>query len=178
MDNSNIGLTTKDTLWRGLATGLLAELSEMVYQTRWLFLLALILVLIDFWFGISVSKIKGIPIRWSRAGRRTLNKSIDYLCYITLGIVLGKAFGEPFGLQPHTLAVIVMILCCGFEIDSIWSHICILHGFKKPVSIWRIILMLLSLKFKEIKEELTEIEEKIEHAVEESEHEKQLKQEE
>ncbi|MCM1438812.1 MAG: phage holin family protein [Roseburia sp.] len=150
-------------------TGILSEMTDMVYQTRWLFLLALFLVIIDFWFGINVSKAQNIPIRWSRAGRRTLNKSIDYLCYITLGIVLGKAFGEPFGMEPHTLAIIVMLFCCGFEIDSIWSHICILHGIKKPVSVWRVILLVITFKFKEIKEELTEIGEKIEDAVEEAE---------
>lgn len=167
MDSSNIGLTGKDTLWRGLATGIMAELADMMYQVRWLFLLAIILVLIDFWFGISVSKAQNIPIRWSRAGRRTINKAIDYLCYITLGIVLGKAFGEPFGLEPQTLAVIIMLLCCGFEIDSIWSHICVLHGIRKPLSVWRVLLMVLSLKFKEIKEELSDIGTKIEEAVDE-----------
>lgn len=103
-------------------------------------------------FGISASRVQGIEIRKSRAGRRTLNKIIDYLCYILLGAVIGKAIGEPYGLNPITVSITIMVLCYCFEIDSIYGHICILHGIKKKYSIWSIFWKLLTFKFKAVGE--------------------------
>lgn len=160
----NTGLTTKDTLGRALMTGIMAEMYDTLYANRWLFIMALTIVLVDFWFGMSESKAKGERVRWSRAGRRTINKSIDYLCYITMGMILGKAMGEPLGLEPVNVSVVVMLFCCGFEVDSIWGHICYLHGIKKPLSVWKILLLLLTFRFQEIKEELHEIGDTLEEA--------------
>ena len=55
---------------------------------------------IRFMFGLSASRLQKIEIRKSRAGRRTLNKIVDYICYVLLGAVLGKAIGEPYGMNP------------------------------------------------------------------------------
>ena len=160
----NTGLTTKDTLGRILMTGIMAEVYDTLYANRWLFITALIIVLVDLWFGISESKAKGERVRWSKAGRRTINKSIDYICYIAIGIILGKALGEPLGLEPEHVSVVVMLFCCGFEVDSIWSHICYLHGIKKPLSVWKILFLLFAFRFREIKKELYEIGDILEEA--------------
>lgn len=165
MDNTSGGLTTKDTIVRVLFTGFLIEAYHIIYQNRWLFILALILVLVDFRFGINVSKKKGVPIRWSRAFRRTINKFIDYMCYIALSMVLGEAIGKPLGIEPIIISTITMVLCCGFELDSIWSHICILHNIKKPVSMWKLLLYIFTLRFKEIKTDLLEIGDNIEKEI-------------
>ena len=141
-----------NTLFKTGIIGFTAECYAIIFDLRWMILLAFVLIIADFWFGISASKSQGIEIRKSRAGRRTLNKVIDYLCYILLGAVIGKAIGEPYGLNPITVSITIMILCYCFEIDSIYSHICVLHGVQKRYSIWSIIWKLITFKFKGVGE--------------------------
>lgn len=141
-----------NTLFKTGIIGFTAECYAIVFDLRWMILLAFVLIIADFWFGISANKLQGIEIRKSRAGRRTLNKVIDYLCYIVLGAVIGKAIGEPYGLNPITVSITIMILCYCFEIDSIYNHICVLHGVQKRYSIWSIIWKLITFKFKDVGE--------------------------
>ena len=82
---------------------------------------------------------------------------VDYFLYITLGSLLGKALGEYYGLDPIVISVSTIILCYAFEIDSIYGHICAIHGIKKHYSIWRLIGMLLSLKFKAFGEQMKDM---------------------
>lgn len=138
-----------------LKTGIIGFTSEcyaIIFDLRWMILLAFVLILSDLWFGISVSRMKGIEVRKSRAGRKTLNKVIDYLCYVLLGAVIGKAIGDPYGLNPITVSITIMILCYCFEIDSIYNHICELHGVKKRYSIWDILWKFITFKFKDVGE--------------------------
>lgn len=144
--------TTAQSLFKTSLIGLFGECTQILYDLRWMILLAIILILSDLWFGISASRVQGITIRKSRAGRRTLNKLVDYICYILLGAVIGKAIGEPYGVNPILVSITVMILCYCFEIDSIYGHICEIHGIKKQYSIWKIIFKLFTLKFKELGE--------------------------
>lgn len=141
-----------NTLFKTGIIGFTAECYAIVFDLRWMILLAFVLIIADFWFGISASKLQGIEIRKSRAGRRTLNKVIDYLCYILLGAIIGKAIGEPYGLNSITVSITIMILCYCFEIDSIYNHICVLHGVQKRYSIWSIIWKLITFKFKDVGE--------------------------
>ena len=138
------------------------EFINLIYDLRWMILLALVLVIGDFWFGINKSKYVGTPIRKSRACRRTINKFIDYILYILMGAFLGKAFGSPFGFDPIIVASIVMILCYGFEIDSIYGHICVLHGIKNRISIWRILILLITMRFKSLQSIFSDMAEQIE----------------
>lgn len=144
--------TTTQALFKTSMIGLLGECTRILYDLRWMILLAVILILSDLWFGISASRVQGIAIRKSRAGRRTLNKLVDYICYILLGAVMGKAIGEPYGVDPMVVSITVMILCYCFEIDSIYGHICEIHGIKKQYSIWKIIFKLFTFKFSELGE--------------------------
>ena len=144
--------TTSQSLFKTFTVGLLGECTQVIYDLRWMVLLAIILILSDLWFGISVSRVYGIEIRKSRAGRRTLNKLVDYICYILLGAVLGKALGEPYGIDPIVVSITVMILCYCFEIDSIYGHICEIHGIKKRYSVWKILFKLITFKFKDLGE--------------------------
>lgn len=148
----NVTETTTQSLFKTSMIGLFGEGTQIIYNLRWMILLALILILSDLWFGISASRVQGIVIRKSRAGRRTLNKLVDYICYILLGAVMGKAIGEPYGVDPIEVSITIMILCYCFEVDSIYGHICEIHGIKKRYSIWRILFKLLTLKFKDVGE--------------------------
>lgn len=148
----NVTETTAQSLFKTSMLGLFGECIQIIYDLRWMILLAIILILSDLWFGISASRVQNIVIRKSRAGRRTLNKLVDYICYILLGAVLGKAIGEPYGMNPIVVSITVMVICYCFEVDSIYGHICEIHGIKKRYSIWRILFKLLTFKFKDVGE--------------------------
>lgn len=158
MENSQV-LTTSATesVMKGITITFLSESTKILFDLRWMIILALLLILGDLWFGLSASKIKGEEIRRSRAGRRTLNKIIDYTCYVLIGAAMGKALGDPFGLDPIVIAILVMILCYCFEIDSIYSHICTIHHIEKRYSIWKIFWLLFTLKFKSVGEAFKEM---------------------
>lgn len=141
-----------NTIFKTGIIGFTSECYAIIFNLRWMILLAFVLILSDFWFGISVSRMQGIEVRKSRAGRKTLNKVIDYLCYVLLGAVIGKAIGDPYGLNPITVSITIMILCYCFEIDSIYNHICELHGVKKRYSIWVILWKFITFKFKDVGE--------------------------
>lgn len=126
----------------------ITEYSHILIDLRWMIVLGIVLIISDFWFGISESKKRKKKIRRSSAFRRTLNKTIDYFCYVTLGSLLGKALGEYFGFDTIAISVSVIILCYAFEIDSIYGHICAIHGIKKHYSIWKLIGMVFTLRFK------------------------------
>ena len=162
MVNKEMGLISSDTSRRMMALPIGLEFMNLIYDFRWMILLALVLVIGDFWFGIRESQYVGTPIRKSRACRRTINKFIDYILYILMGAFLGKALCSPFGFDPMIVAAIVMILCYGFEIDSIYGHICVLHGIKNRISIWRILILLITMRFKSLQSIFSNMAEQIE----------------
>lgn len=131
---------------------LLVEVGDILFELRWWILAAFGLILADLWFGIRVSRKKGLEIRRSSAGRRTFNKFIDYILYIVLGTTLAMSIGQPWGIKPTHIASCILALCYGFEIDSIYSHVCFLHGAKKKVSIFKVIWMIITLRFRELRE--------------------------
>lgn len=157
--DSNIGEhITSQGVRGGLALTLGVEAQYIFFELRWMLMLAFVLICADFWFGISESIHLNKPVRRSRACRRTLNKAVDYLCYILVASFLGMSFGKPMGIEPITLASIVLILCYGFEIDSIYSHICVLHGVKKGFSIWKLLVYIITLRFSSLRDMITEFE--------------------
>ena len=125
---------------RAVGIGIMAsELETLVYDLRWLIALSFALIIADFWLGISESKLVGKEIRKSKAWRRTLNKIVDYMCYLMVAGLLGKAIGEPMGLDALKVASIVMLLTCAWELDSIYGHVCVLNGAEKDFSIRKFI---------------------------------------
>lgn len=133
-------------------TTLFMETGDILFELRWFILAAFALILSDLWFGIQVSRKKGIKIRRSSAGRRTFNKFIDYILYIVLGTTLAMSIAMPWGIKPIYISAGILILCYAFEIDSIYSHICYLHGAKKAISIFKIIWLALTLRFGELRD--------------------------
>jgi len=74
-----------------------------------------------------------------------------------IGITIGKAIAEPYGVDPIVTAITAVLLCYGFEIDSIYGHILELHGIKVKYSIWRLLWYIFSLKFTKFSEALNDI---------------------
>ena len=108
---------------------------DFIEPLKWFMLLAIILVFVDLRFGIAAAIKRGEKIRFSRAGRRTINKIVDYLCWILLAGAIGKAFGLPFDLP--ILPAIVLLVIYGFEINSCYGNYFEAHGKKIKVNIFK-----------------------------------------
>lgn len=116
--------------------GTLAMLGEFFEPLRWVVVLALVLVMVDLRWGIRAAKARGEVIRTSRAIRRTINKIVDYVCWILLSGVLGEAFGDPFGVP--LLPLIVMLVIFGCEINSCFSNYFESRGRKLKINIFKL----------------------------------------
>ena len=108
---------------------------DFIEPLKWFMLLAVILIIADLRFGIAAAKKRGEQIRFSRAGRRTINKIVDYLCWILLAGAIGKAFGLPFDIP--ILPAIVLLVIYGFEINSCYGNYFEAHGKKVKVNIFK-----------------------------------------
>ena len=129
------------------------EALTALYDLRWMLVLIVILILADFWFGVSESIKKHEHFRFSRAGRRTCNKAVDYLTYLLVGALLGLAIFEPLGWTNHTTTAAVGLgFGCIWEVDSIVGHVCALHGIKYKFSVKRFIIALIKRKDKDLGE--------------------------
>ena len=122
----------------------------------WL-IVALVLIIGDLRFGIQASIKRGEKIRGSRAVRRTLNKMVDYICWVSIAWVLGASFGNIFGVP--LLAAMIMVIVCTIELSSIFDNYFECKGLKKRFEPWNFILKVLRIpemgvSIKDKKEEL------------------------
>lgn len=119
----------------GVTTALFAGFMDFLEPLKWFMLFALILIIVDLRFGIMAAKKRGEVIRISRAGRRTINKMIDYLCWILVAGGLGKAFGIPFDIPILPAAVLLVVY--GFEVNSLFGNYFEAHGKHVNVNIFK-----------------------------------------
>lgn len=140
---------TRATTWAVMG----AEAMTALYDLRWMIVFIVVLILCDFWWGISESLKKNQEFRFSRAGRRTCNKLVDYLTYLLIGALLGLAIFEPLGWTDHTTtAAIALGFGCLWEIDSIIGHVCAVHNIKWNFSVKRLIVSLVKRKSEDLGE--------------------------
>ena len=134
-----------------------AEAMQVIHDLRWMLMFVVVLILVDFWFGVNASLKRKEKFRFSRAGRRTCNKFVDYVAYLLLGAIFGIAIFEPLGIATHTTtSAYALGLSCLWELDSIIDHMCELHGVKKRISLKRILIRLITKKDKELYDCITE----------------------
>ncbi len=127
-----------------------AESLEAINDCRMLLALIVILILTDLWWGSRETLMHyreaiqaGSPDadKWkfhkSRAGRRTMNKLVDYITYFLLGLFLGLSVFRQFGVS-HTLIASVFVGFGGlFEVSSIIGHILAIHHVQTPKVTWK-----------------------------------------
>lgn len=121
----------------GAAATFYREVMELMFGLRWAFALIVLLIVLDFGYGIadSVGR-RGEEFHLSRAGRRTVCKFIEYLTYPIVGGVLGLAILEPMGWgEMMTGGAAGAALAVLFEADSISEHFCSVHGLKRRFSV-------------------------------------------
>lgn len=101
----------------------------------WL-ILAIVLLFADLRYGIKASKQRGEKIRRSRAVRRSINKLVDYFCWLSIAWCLGHTFGSSFNVP--ILAVVVLAVIYGIEISSIIDNYFEYKGINKRVNLGKL----------------------------------------
>lgn len=147
------------------AYSFIGEIKEVVFELRWMLAFIIVMIVADFVLGIIDSVVKrGEDFRFSRAGRRTMCKFIEYNSYLVLGFMLGLAILQPAGICSYNISAMCGLgLAIVFEFDSIMEHICVIHGIKNKVSIKRLLVGYIKKKYNaagEIIEEVTAEEKK------------------
>ncbi len=122
-------------IWGAVTATFLSGFAEFLGPLQWFFLLGIVLVLADLRFGVEAARTRGEHIRVSRALRRTLNKVVDYLCWIFLAGALGATFGGAFGTT--LLPTVVMLAVYGIEINSCFANYFESKGKKIKVDIFK-----------------------------------------
>lgn len=102
----------------------------------WL-LLGMVLVFVDLRFGLLAAKARKEEIRPSRAWRRTLNKMVDYLCWVTLAEVCSRTFGITLGAPLVSMAMLFIIY--GIELNSCVNNYLEYKGIKKKWNFFRLV---------------------------------------
>lgn len=159
----NIG--TQGMTWAVLGS----EALGVLYDLRWMLMCVAVLIMTDFWWG-SKEALKRFEethddkYRWrfSRAGRRSLNKCIDFLTYLLVGAALGMAIFEPLGICTHTVSGAVALgMGALFDISSITGHVCYLHGISTrgglPKILWRILAAFVKRRNNDLGEAIEEV---------------------
>lgn len=155
--------TTRSVGAQGLGWAVLgSEATGALYDLRWMLIFMLVLIMTDFWWGCRELKMKRdrassklerdkYKFHFSRAGRRTLNKVVDYLTYLLLGCVVGFAVTEPLDLASHiTTAAIGIGAGCLFELASITGHVFATHDLKLKINWKRFVVSLVKSKSEEL----------------------------
>ena len=121
----------------GVTASVLSPFIDGWQQMLWFLILAIILILGDLRFGIAAAKKRGERIRPSRAVRRSINKLVDYICWLSIATVVGVNFGTVFDLP--LLSVIIMAIVCLIELSSIIDNYLEYKGIKKKVNLIKLI---------------------------------------
>lgn len=124
----------------GFAAAVLSPFVEGWQRIIWFLILAIILILGDLRFGIAAAKKRGEHIRPSRAIRRSLNKLVDYICWLSIATVVGVNFGSVFCLP--LLSVIIMAVVCVIELSSIIDNYLEYKGIKKKINVIKLLARL------------------------------------
>lgn len=113
---------------------MLADFYE--HLAPWL-LLGMVLVFVDLRFGLLAAKARKENIRISRAWRRTLNKMVDYLCWVTLAEMCSRTFGYYLGIPIISMAMLFIIY--GIELNSCVNNYLEYKDVKKKWNFFKLV---------------------------------------
>lgn len=134
------------------AYSFVGEIKSVVFELRWMLAFIIALIIADFVLGIIDSVVKrGEDFRFSRAGRRTMCKFIEYNSYLVLGFMLGIAILQPVGICNYMISSVGgLCLAILFEADSIKDHVCAIHGIENRFSVKKWVIEFLKKKINKI----------------------------
>lgn len=101
----------------------------------WL-LFAVILIIADCRFGCAAARKRGEKVRGSRKWRRSINKSIDYLCWITVAYLCSHSVGEVVG-KP-VVSMVVIFIVYGIELTSCINNYLEAKGITKRIDFFKV----------------------------------------
>ncbi|MBO4718965.1 MAG: phage holin family protein [Prevotella sp.] len=118
----------------GVATTAVIFLQEAILNMIPFLFIAVILIIVDLYFGIKAAKKRGESIRPSRALRRTVGKAVEYVCWVILASTLSVAFNT------QLIEWIVLGIVMGNELLSIITNYFEIHGYKiQGLNIFKIV---------------------------------------
>ena len=120
----------------GATAMIVTPLLEFYTKLAPFLILALVLIICDLRFGVARAKCAGETVRMSRAIRRTLNKLVDYICWVTLAGLFGNTFGEIFGIP--LLSAVLLLIIYGIEMNSCYNNYFEAREIKKKVNIFKL----------------------------------------
>lgn len=130
-----------------------AEVSGAIFELRWMVAATVILTFIDFYWGSRESLLHGDHWHFSRAGRRTFSKIVEYLTYLLLGCVIGFSITEPLGICSHVVtSAIGLGFGCLFDVNSIVGHVLAVKGIEVKFNVWKFVFGLIQSKKAEVGE--------------------------
>ena len=117
-----------------VATTAVVFLQESVLNMIPYLIIAVILIIVDLYFGVKAAKKRGEKVRASRAFRRTMGKTMEYVCWVILASSLSVAF------QTVVIEWVVLGIVMGNELLSVLTNFFELHGYKiKGLNIFKIV---------------------------------------
>lgn len=120
----------------GTTTALVSPFLDFYENLIPFLLLAIVLIFVDSRFGVAAAKKRGEQIRPSRKWRRSINKLVDYICWVTLAGLFGQAFGTVLGIP--ILSVLFLLIVYGIEVSSCFNNYFEEKGIKKKVNIFKL----------------------------------------
>ena len=130
-------MTDANTLYSSVIAAVGAVLTEFYSHLEPWLLLGAVLVFVDLRFGVKAAIARGEEIRPSRAVRRTINKMVDYLCWVTLAEVCSMTFDVTFGVPVVTIAILLIIY--GIELNSCVNNYLEYKGVKKRLNFFKLV---------------------------------------
>lgn len=130
-DNVNAG----ELIVQGsVATTAVVFLQQAVLDMIPYLIIAVVLIIVDLFFGIKAARKRGEKIRPSRAFRRTMGKTMEYVCWVILSSSLSVAFNTP------VIEWVVLGIVMGNEVLSVLTNYFEVHGYKlKGLNIFKIV---------------------------------------
>lgn len=102
----------------------------------WL-LLAVALIVTDLRFGTMAARKRGELVRHSRMWRRTIAKTFDYFCWVTVAGLCGRSIGVVLGVPVVSMGLLVIIY--GIELSSCVNNYFEYKGINKRFNFWKLI---------------------------------------
>ena len=97
----------------GMSATLLIFFENSLYKMLPYFVVCLIVIALDLWFGVRAAKARGKQIRISRAIRRTIGKTVEYAGWAILASTISVATGYDI------IQTVLMLIVIGIELISV-----------------------------------------------------------
>ncbi len=120
----------------GAVTVTFAPLVNFYEQMLPWLLFAVILIIADCRFGCAAARKRGELVRGSRKWRRSINKFIDYLCWITVAYLCSHSVGEVVGIP--VVSMVVLFIVYGIELTSCINNYLEARGITKKIDFFKV----------------------------------------